>query len=89
MALRAFKATFPAAIDSEDTVGNEERPPEAGLVTMEDVKEYLRNSLIVDWQHERTAIRWASKAWRCMSNNLSNCPRTNAVGDQERPCAVR
>lgn len=51
MALRAFRTTFLIAIDEQDAADLEQRDPDKP-VTLEEVKEYLRNYLNLDMNTE-------------------------------------
>jgi hypothetical protein len=48
MALRAFRTTFLIAIDEADAVANWQREEDAKPVTLDELKEYLNDALIVD-----------------------------------------
>ena len=52
MTLRAFKATFLVAIDESEAKDNEQRDEAAGPVTVEELKDYLRDALVLSWDDE-------------------------------------
>ena len=52
MALRPFKATFLVAIDENEAKDNEQRDEAEGLVTVEELKNYLRDALVLSWDDE-------------------------------------
>lgn len=45
MALRAFRATYLVAIDDEEAIQEEQRDEDAGPVTLEELKNYLKKSV--------------------------------------------
>jgi hypothetical protein len=50
--IRAFKLPVIVLIDDQEAIEEERRDEAKGPVTLEEIKEYLSNSLMIDWDIE-------------------------------------
>ena len=74
MALRAFKATFLVAIDENEAKDNEQRDEAEGLVTVEELKNYLRDALVLSWDDEANGNPCGVQSMEVQIEELAELP---------------
>ena len=74
MALRAFKATFLVAIDESEARDNEQRDEAEGPVTVEELKDYLRDALVLSWDDEANGNPCGVQSMEVQIEELAELP---------------
>ena len=74
MALRAFKTTFLVAIDESEAKDSEQRDEAEGPVTVEELKDYLRDALVLSWDDESNGNPCGVQSMEVQIEELAELP---------------